>query len=206
LPVGNDVVDLRDPENQPDAIHARFDERVFGPAERACIREADSPHRVRWALWAAKESAYKVARRMDARVHFSPRVFSVRISDPFPGRGRSIRAEVGHAADRFQVDLQCTDDWIHAVATLSERIEESVRWKVDSLTPLLDSAPDVREASKQVRRLARSALASALSLVPSELVITAAARRVPHVWWRGRRLAVDLSLSHHGRFVACAWR
>ena len=62
------------------------------------------------------------------------------------------------------------------------------------------------EASARVRQLARSALASGLSIVPSEIVIVAAAKRVPRVWWRGRKLPIDLSFSHHGRFVACAWR
>jgi phosphopantetheinyl transferase (holo-ACP synthase) len=57
LLVGNDVVDLRDPENQPEAIHPRFDDRVFTWAERARILAAGSPHRMRWVLWAAKESA-----------------------------------------------------------------------------------------------------------------------------------------------------
>jgi len=209
LLVGNDVVDLRDGENQPHAIHPRFDERVFDSAEQRDIGVAASPHRMRWALWAAKESAYKVARKMDPRVVFSPRAFSVRLPGSEIGPGRALVAEVRHAVGLFHVDLRSTDDWLHAVATVSGRGRDAVHWSVQAVRALpggLASAAVHREASERVRRLARSTLASALALVPSDIVIAAAAKRAPHVWWRGHSLGVDLSLSHHGRYVACAWR
>jgi len=77
LLVGNDVVDLRDPENQPGAIHPRFDERVFTPVERARLTDEATAHRTRWLMWAAKESAFKVARKLDPGVRFLPRRFRV---------------------------------------------------------------------------------------------------------------------------------
>ena len=33
--VSNDIVDLKDPSSQPEAIHPRLDTRVFTPGERA---------------------------------------------------------------------------------------------------------------------------------------------------------------------------
>ena len=56
--IGNDVVDLRDPDADPWRLHARFDERVFHPSERALIAASPQPGRTRWVLWALKESAY----------------------------------------------------------------------------------------------------------------------------------------------------
>ena len=35
--VGNDIVDLRDPESQADGLHPRFDARVFTAPERDAI-------------------------------------------------------------------------------------------------------------------------------------------------------------------------
>jgi phosphopantetheinyl transferase (holo-ACP synthase) len=203
LLVGNDVVDLRDPENQPDAIHVRFDERVFSPDERADILSSASPHLMRWALWAAKESAFKVARKMDPRACFSPRAFSVRLPRFDPGVRRAILTEVRHAAGRFRVQVRATDDWVHALASVSGSVPDAPVWKVRPLTrPGEELSMD---ASARVRQVARSALSSALGLFPSDIVIAAAAKRAPRAWSRGRRLAIDLSLSHHGRFVACAW-
>jgi len=205
LLVGNDVVDLRDPENQPGAIHPRFDERVFTWGERARILAAASPHQMRWALWAAKESSYKVARKIDPRVCFSPRAFVVRIPGGDIGARQASLAEVSHAVGRFQVWLEGTDEWVHAVASISGTGVAKAGWELRSLGRAAARRVPGREASERVRQLARSALASALSIVPSDIVIAAAAKRVPRVWWRGRRLAIDLSFSHHGRFVACAW-
>jgi len=205
LLVGNDVVDLRDPENQPVAIHPRFDERVFTWGERARILAATSPHQMRWALWAAKESAYKVARKMEPRVCFSPRAFVVRIPGGETVASRAFFADVSHAVGRFQVRLEGTDEWVHAVASLYGTGIAKAGWELRSLGRAAARRVPGAEASARVRQLARSALASGLSIVPSEIVIAAAAKRVPRVSWRGRKLPFDLSFSHHGRFVACAW-
>ncbi len=198
------MVDLRDPENQPEAIHVRFDERVFTWGERARILAAASPHRMRWVLWAAKESAYKVARKIDPRVCFSPRAFVVRLPGVEIGARQALLAEVSHAVGRFQVRLEGTDEWVHAVASVSGAGVSRARWELRSLGRAARRVHGL-EARARVRQLARSALATTLSIVPSDIVIAAAAKRVPRVWWRGRRLAIDLSFSHHGRFVACAW-
>jgi len=205
LLVGNDIVDLRDPENQPDAIHPRFDARVFTWTERARILAAGSPHRVRWALWAAKESAYKVARKLDSRVCFSPRAFTVRIPGGETEDRDPFLAEVSHVLGRFQVCLEGTDEWIHAVASLSGAGIAKAGWELRSLGRAAARHVPGQEASALVRQLARSAVATALSVVPSDIDISAAAKRVPRVFWRGKALSVDLSFSHHGRFVACAW-
>lgn len=203
--VGNDVVDLRDPENQPQAIHPRFDDRVFTWTERARILAASSPHRMRWALWAAKESAYKVARKVDPRVPFSPRAFTVRLPGGETETDRRFAAEVHHALGTFHVCLEATQEWIHAVAATSGAGLERARWELRSLGREAARCLPGLDAGARVRSLARSALANTLSAVPSHLGIAAAAKRIPRVTWRGQPLTLDLSLSHHGRFVACAW-
>jgi hypothetical protein len=55
-----------------------------------------------------------------------------------------------------------------------------------------------------VRDLACEALGSWMKLPPGRVHITAE-RGIPVALWRNRRLPVDLTLSHHGRFVAWAW-
>ena len=160
---------------------------------------------MRWALWAAKESAYKVARKLDTRVYFSPRSFTVRIPGGETEGPDPFLAEVDHSVGRFQVCLEATDEWVHAVASVSGAGVSKANWQIRSMGREAARRLPGLEASARVRKLARSAIASALSAVPSEIVIAAAAKRVPQVTWRGRRLPVDLSFSHHGRFVACAW-
>ena len=58
-----------------------------------------------------------------------------------------------------------------------------------------------REPSAAVRDLAATALGSAFSLDPAVIEIVG---RPPVAVLDGRRLAIEVSLSHHGRFVAFA--
>ena len=197
--VGNDVVDLNDPESRPGALHARFDARVFTPAERADLSAfapgSASRHQLRWTLWAAKESAYKVAKKLDPAVRFLPRNFGVvRIDE--------ASAVVTHQTGPFDVQLERTDEWVRAVATVSSPSGPSTTRPVSSGVECME-APGANP-SRIVRELACSALGSWMNLNPGQIQI-AADRGIPVALFRDRRLPVDLSLSHHGRFVAWAW-
>jgi phosphopantetheinyl transferase (holo-ACP synthase) len=86
--VGNDVVDLADSDVAADARHPRFDERAFAPCERRRIGAAQAEAPLRWILWAAKESAYKVAKRRDPATVFSPARFVVELDAELRGSVR----------------------------------------------------------------------------------------------------------------------
>ena len=219
--VGNDIVDLHDPWSQPDKIHPRFDSRAFTPAERARIRASRSAHRLRWSLWAAKESAFKVARKLDGGVRFLPREFAVRML----GDGR---AAVSHRVGGFGVWFERADAWLHAVAVPMTPgrpgpVREApvgsaeVRGCVSEAAPLgvgarigrveqegRDSAVRNDGPSARVREVARTAVGSLMNVAPTEIEILTD-QGIPALQRRGERLPLDLSLSHHGRFVACAW-
>ncbi|MBE0557548.1 MAG: 4'-phosphopantetheinyl transferase superfamily protein, partial [Proteobacteria bacterium] len=57
--VGNDVVDLNEPDNRGKSGDDRFLGRVFTAEERELIARAAAPNTLLWSLWAAKEAAYK---------------------------------------------------------------------------------------------------------------------------------------------------
>ncbi len=201
--VGNDVVDLGDPENQPDAIHPRFDQRVFSAVERSRYLTLPSMHRTRWAMWAAKESAFKVARKLDPGVRFHPREFAVRFV-----RGR--RARVEHSSGAYDVWLEMRRDWIHAIATPAGRFRRCPDFRLAPVEAgiggrdVLGFTRPWLRPGRRVRELARAAVGSRFGRDPSELEVSSE-NGIPGLRWRGRRFPVDLSLSHHGRFVACAW-
>ena len=69
--LGNDVVDLADPEVRGGPAHPRFDARVFSPPERRALESESAPNRLRWTLWAAKEAAYKLAVKRDPNAIFA---------------------------------------------------------------------------------------------------------------------------------------
>ena len=190
--LGNDVVDLGDPESRAETRHPRFDARVFDETERTLIAVSVEDERERWLIWAAKESAYKAARKEDPRTIFAPSRFVVRRE----GRGR-LGVAVG---DRdFRIDVRADAEYVHAVA---RRVGDPPR-ALCTAVALLASAGDDATASVAVRRLAVARLAARLG-VPAAYLAIRREGRLPTLWLRGRRTTVDLSLSHHGRFVAFA--
>ena len=195
--VGNDVVDLRDAESRPESLHARFDGRVFTPCELLVLNASTFPDSLRWTLWAAKESAYKVAKKLDPTVRFIPRNFVVRgIAE---GRVVPGRVLVAHEVGSFDVLLDRTREWVHAVATLAAENAPPPQARFCSEIERLESPR--ADPSRFVRELACTALGSAMTCPPGQVRV-AAARGIPVAVLRDRRLPVDLSLSHHGRFVA----
>jgi len=191
--VGNDVVDLALPETRLDGLHPRWVERVFGTAECSALDASRSRHLLHWSLWAAKESAYKARKRLEPATVFSPKEFEVELSPlPATGCGGVAAGRVTHRGDVFGLEVRLDGASVHAVATSEDEAGARVLWKVERARC---------EPGLAARRLAATAIASALGLDPTGLQIV---RRPPVATFRGRRIEVGVSLSHHGRFVAFA--
>jgi len=191
--IGNDIVDLADLETREQGLHPRFDERVFRPDERALLERSDSGHVLRWALWAAKESAYKAEKRLDPEVVFSPKQFAVELSAlPHAGGPGVAEGSVVHRGHVLTLQVHVDGTSLHAVARTTRKAGARLLWKVDRAAS---------DPSAAVRRLAATTIGSALGLDPSSVRID---RRPPVALHRGRPLVTDVSLSHHGRFVAFA--
>jgi hypothetical protein len=203
--VGNDVVDLTDPQCLPMGTHARFDERVFVPSERRMMQASAAPARLRWLLWAAKESGYKLMRKRDPALTFVPRRFVVALRGAAAARDRSCgRAPRGHVllGGTITCGGHCVafhgvsdGDALHVVARGDEP-------GVFDLLTAVAAAPPV-EPGLAVRRLVCAAVADRLG-VPVEALCVVRQDRIPHLQLRGAPLPIDLSLSHHGRFVGYA--
>jgi hypothetical protein len=193
--VGNDVVDLSDAEAQPGARHPRFDERVFAKCERQLLGESRDERRLRWGLWAAKESAYKVARRRDPHTIFAPARFIVKVDADL--RGRVLLGD-----EAFPVTIAIAGDCVHAVATDAASDPAEVISGVGLSQLLGDSSPAA--PGRAARDLATVHVARKLRVPPESLELDRQ-RRAPRIRHREGRPAGCLSLSHHGRFVAYAW-
>lgn len=190
--VGNDIVDLRDPDADVESYRPGFDARVFTSRERARIAAAPRPADERWTYWAAKEATYKLARRLDSNVIFAPQRFEVHAIC------RQRRAIVTHRTDRYFVEFDETPERIHAIAVRSESELDAVLSRVDSI-----DAGEVRNESAVVRRLACDTIAERMSIPPASLEIRAT-NRIPELIHCNQTTGVGVSLSHHGRWVAFA--
>jgi phosphopantetheinyl transferase (holo-ACP synthase) len=194
--VGNDVVDLRDPESRSESLHPRFDTRVFTERERSAIAGSGDPERARWKLWAAKEAAYKLTRKLAPATIFSPRSFEVELTS-------ESEAAVEHEGARCQVQYTENDGALHAVATCQPGAGKAVLsgWRRLEAGEIASGDPDA--PSRAVRALLCERIASELGVAASELEVRRQGR-VPVLWLRGARAPVDLSLSHHGDWLGFA--
>ena len=174
--IGNDVVDLRDPETHAGSIHPRFDARVMATSERAWLAGRPTPDRDRWMLWAAKEAAYKAMRRLDSTLVFSPSRFVVELDDDGVGT-----VTVGETV--LDVLVRGIDDAVHAVVGGDQTVSAFAR-----------SAE--RDASAAVRRLAADTFGSSARVVMRG--------RIPELVLDSS--VIPLSLSHHGDVVGFAVR
>lgn len=221
--VGNDVVDLEDPRTLGRHEDARFLGRVLCAAERVALASSDDPFTGLWAFWAAKEAAYKVA----SKLRGSPPVFAHAafvVTWPEEAQG-AWAGRVEYEDVRVPVRVVRHGSALHAVAATSragvsaalEGLEPlraaGVEWG-ERLDALLDRFTE-REAdaihsvaSAAVRLRARRALALALRVEESALEIICdpgvKGRRPPRVLLGGEPAAADVSLSHHGGWIAWA--
>lgn len=206
--LGNDVVDLRDPEADPRSFRPRFDERVFSSDERRAIGHDPHPIARRWVHWAAKEAAYKLARQLDEGFVFSPGALVARfepVTDPvahsagrLERRGRlELPRTLASSIRTLELRSSETPERVHVVA-----IPCGADW--DAVDVGIESAEETpRDPSAAVRQLAIRHIARSLGVEADRLQV-AKQGRIPVVELDGAVTSLVLSLSHHGRFFAFA--
>lgn len=184
ISIGNDIVDLRRPEP---ALHSRFIERVFAPSEREVVEPSIV---MLWLFWAAKEAAYKAAKRLKPETIFSPSLFV------FDYQSRTVT----HQGERYRCDCQITDSFVHVVATTM-----AVRTEEIELYQGVDIAKDP-DLSVAARSFAVRELSSLMKMPEEKLAISSSKKgrtdKIPVLFLAGQESEALLSLSHHGRFVA----
>jgi phosphopantetheinyl transferase (holo-ACP synthase) len=202
--VGNDVVDLLDPESDPSTLSPRFDQRVFTAAEREDIARSKDSRSERWCRWAAKEAVFKLARKLDPRVIFSPVRFEVKLSEAASGTNER-EGRVIHGGAEHSIRLWCDHDSVHALSASPLTAESPLLHGVLRLPADDPELTSPEGPGGLLQRLAVREIAGALGISPAALEIRKH-RRIPTVYLGGRPADVDLSLSHHGALVAWAFR
>jgi phosphopantetheine--protein transferase-like protein len=209
--VGNDVVDLKEPENRGKSGDDRFLDRVFTAVEQARIAGAQSPDTLLWSLWAAKEAAYKAVSGGDPSVCSIPRRYHFILEDG--DASGTINAAAGPESrlagrvitPRGEVALRITvtDDYVHAVAAGSESVLAGIIQRVDRM----DVAEDAGGESAFVRGQLLREIACRLGCPVADLAVLKepSGSDAPRVFLRGRPIAANISLSHDGRFAAFAF-
>jgi hypothetical protein len=226
--VGTDVVDLEEPRTRGKAGDKRFCARVLDDVEAAAVRAALHPDEELWSHWACKEAAFKTASKvLGEPLVFAHARFGVRWDGPVPA-GEPRTGRVLYQELVFPVMVFARAALVQAVAyahpdglSLREEVVVGLEdigapgapWSLPLETLLVRFTP--REAgaihsheSAAVRLGARAALADLLRVEEARVEIVcppgAPGRRPPIVLLDGAPARADVSLSHHGRWIAWA--
>ena len=70
--IGNDLVDLLDPQAQDKWQNPRFLARMCTLEEQQLVLRSSNPHRSLWTLWACKEAAFKAIKKEMESARFIP--------------------------------------------------------------------------------------------------------------------------------------
>jgi len=211
--VGNDVVDLDHPATRDKPAHRRFLERVLEHTERAEVTAADDPHLALWTRWAAKEAAYKVVSKLRGQPPvFVHRAF-VSVGDAVEYEGMRIPVQVTRAGSVLHVVAALGAAPHSLIARTAPLSSPGAPWDapLEELLPYFTphEAEAIHTLASAAARLgARAELASVLGVEERRLEIVCApgpmGRRPPLVLLDGEPAPADVSLSHHGRWVAWA--
>ncbi|NNF16976.1 MAG: 4-phosphopantetheinyl transferase family protein [Gammaproteobacteria bacterium] len=213
LPLGNDVVDLGSACNRSSATNPHYVNRVLADPELELLDIADDRHLAFWALWAAKEAAYKALTKDQPELAFIHRHFVVESETPLTSSEHRTTAtgQVCHGRQKIPVLWEWTPDWIHCITTSSA---EPARYSVGTIRKLGSNASFVKmqqsgnlsDESIAARLLALSLLAqSGWNDVQVDRPAIGQHRGPPRIMQSGNVLAnLQISLSHDGRFAAAA--
>ena len=208
--IGNDIVDLRDRDARPESFRARFDERVFSADERHAMAHDPVPLARRWAHWAAKEAAYKLAKQIDSTFVFTPARLVARFSSQGTTSGAvgarlerhghlELPRRLGPGIATLELRSFETADYVHVIA-----VPVDSDWGgIDLMAESIDL--DVDDPSAAVRAVAIREISRSLGVAAERLSIGREGR-IPTVELDGMRTALSLSLSHHGGWIGYATR
>lgn len=202
--VGNDVVDLKDPENIGKSKDDRFLCRVFTAGERELIASVPSPDTLLWSLWAAKEAAYKAVSSADPAVCSIPRRYRV-VLEAEDATRKIVRlaGKVITPRGELVLEVAVSADWVHALAAGAEEALKRLCQRVKRLEGGKGAVnPSAFVRGALLREIARrlDCPVGDLSVVKNQDGLGA-----PRVLFRGELLAAEVSLSHDGRFAAFAF-
>ncbi len=199
--IGNDIVDLADPQATGKGRDIRFINRVFTTDERHKILDSDEPDIVLWSLWAGKETGYKAMSKTHPAVSSSPGRYAVQLSDtPLPKSG-TVETPCGPVFVRFRI----TSEYVHCIGATTDKSLNFIVWDVQTILHP-EIAPDYQ--SDFVRNMVREKMSRYLKEDLESLEIVRSKGRCglgpPVIYAGGKRTAIDISMSHDGRFAACA--
>ena len=203
--IGNDIVDLKQPDNLKSSMDSRFPKKVLTVSEVEFVQNAQNPARALWSFWACKETAYKIIKKINPDASFLPRQWVVCLSPP---SRHFIDAIVLVSENQTIYSRLFLDD--HYVYCMGSEVAEALDDVICEAIKLpAGNDGETENGNSFLRQCALLKIAQHFHLNPADLKIerkrAGGELSPPYVLKGDSRLAIDISLSHDGRFCAYAF-
>lgn len=207
--IGNDIVDLTTSDAINFSASLRFVKRVLTEEEyNYYILNGSSPT-LFWIHWAAKESVFKIVKKISSDVNFSHQAFQLNLEYLSDESGHGV---VTYKSNKYQVAFSISEKLVHCIAC-----PEVVTGHIVSEVKALDKISRV-ESSFSNRELhsvhsgesflVRCLLKNMLKDITGkdyEILRQPLPKNYgpPEVWLEGKRCeSIDISMSHDGDYCA----
>jgi len=197
--IGNDLVDLLTAQEESNWQRPRFLKKIFTSTEIAFIEKSSTPTLAVWCLWSKKESVYKLIARLEKRRFFAPKKIQCLPDNyTFISTPLQVSTSVVYQNQTFQTKSFLKEHCIHTIA-YQESAASSMLIQ-DWYLPEKDPASQ----SQEVRKKLLAIYADLAQLEPQFLHIQKDAIGIPYFYYKNKKQATAISLSHHGNYVGFA--
>jgi phosphopantetheinyl transferase (holo-ACP synthase) len=216
---GNDIVDPAISGSRHK--DQRFLHRVFTAYETRIIENADNPEIMLWCLWAGKETAFKAVSKLTDPPVFSHRRFKHKIFDWQSSRsGITAEGTVAYENYKTRISWHANQKVIHAVGKLSDNDRQPVCEIYSGYSDIQSVEQSTKFTSAEresirfpeaalVRSKCKKAISATTGFAVDRLQILRPVRDnkllPPYLLVDDKPSDIDISLTHHGRWVAWAY-
>lgn len=195
--IGNDIVDLLDPQAQHKWSKPRFLSKICSVDEQQLILSASDPHTTLWTLWACKEAAFKAIQKENNNARFIPNQY---VCTPNQQQKDYWHCQYQHL--NCQIKVENKWNYVHAIAILHGDTDLNIPEM--QLVSSVSELPLALSPSQAVREQALQLLTKR-SYFNCRIVRQEEQGRLrpPTVLYNGQALTnCDLSLSHDGQWIS----
>jgi phosphopantetheinyl transferase (holo-ACP synthase) len=194
--IGNDLVDLKDYDTE---TNPRFKERILTEYELHELRRDSTPV---WLYWAAKETGYKVIKKTIKDLKFIPKEFEL------DKNNKTIKYKDMVVA----CDWLITEQYVYLYGS-SDNVKLG---QIHNWISEIKDYEDKKEQSKLVRLLAKANISKLLKISEDsisfknepfidETTVPKKSNYYPRLLIDGITSSHQISFTHHGRYIACAF-
>lgn len=192
--IGNDIVDLKDPQAQGKAGNIRFLARVCAGNELLFVGQALDPHVALWTLWSIKEASYKAFQKFFPASQFIPNQLICEEAASDVWRCRFLEM-------LCHVKVCINADFVHAIARVDGGVGswDGIVFRTDMLLPGAAASEAVRQLVVEMLSERGYQGCTIVRAVQNQIELP------PEIHMGKHRLPnSDISLSHDGRYIAAA--